>query len=451
MLDDRVGGQISDEGHDVCKLARLVGRWDACGLFERFTPAARTAVAEAQTEARELRHNHVGVEHLLLGVLREHDSAAAEILRSRGVSLERVRERVLEIVGPGDREMPPGTHAPFTPRAKKVLELSLREALSHGSMAVDTEHLVLGIARESDSIAMRLLTEEWGLSAQALRDLFPAPAPVVATVRRPCDSAGVFERFTERGRQAVVAAQEEARELRTGHVGSEALLLGLLREDAGLAARVLASFDVTLERARAQVVRRVSVGDGPAPPGQIPFTPRAKQVLERAVQEGLELGHNYVGTEHLLLGIAEVDEGVAIEVLRDFDLDSQKIRDAVIGLLSGAEPDPETQRGRSRPPMPHWRGGRRVTRATGIASPGPAGGFRVEPGDDVVRLLMGAAARALEDGRTEMSATDLLIALSRDEQTGPLLGKLGAGEPAIRAALDDQATSNGPPEAATGS
>jgi ATP-dependent Clp protease ATP-binding subunit ClpA len=154
-------------------------------VFERFTPAARTAVAEAQAEARELRHNHVGVEHLLLGVLREHDSAGAEALRSRGVSLERVRERVLEIVGPGDGDMPPGTHAPFTPRAKKVLELSLREALSHGSMAVDTEHLVLGIARESESIAMRVLTEEWGLSEQTLRELFPAPAPDVATVRRP--------------------------------------------------------------------------------------------------------------------------------------------------------------------------------------------------------------------------------------------------------------------------
>jgi ATP-dependent Clp protease ATP-binding subunit ClpC len=125
------------------------------------------------------------VEHLLLGLLREHDSAAAEALRSRGVSLDRVRERVLELVGPGDGDMPPGTHAPFTPRAKKVLELSLREALSHGSMAVDTEHLVLGIARESESIAMRLLTEEWGLSEETLRELFPAPAPDVATVRRP--------------------------------------------------------------------------------------------------------------------------------------------------------------------------------------------------------------------------------------------------------------------------
>lgn len=261
----------------------------------------------------------------------------------------------------------------------------------------------------------------------------------------------MFERFTERARQAIVAAQEEARELRTGHVGSEALLLGLLRDKDCLAARALASFDVSLERARTVVMRRVASGDEPSPSGQLPFTPRVKQVLERALQEGLELGHNYLGTEHLLLGIADVDDGLAIEVLRDFDLDSQKIRDAVIGLLSGAEPEPETQRGRSRPPMPHWRGGRRVTRASGLASAGLAGGFRVEPGDDVVRLLMSTAARALEDGRTEMTAADLLIALSRDEQTGPLLGKLGVGEAAIRAALEDQATSDGPPETATGS
>ena len=261
----------------------------------------------------------------------------------------------------------------------------------------------------------------------------------------------MFERFTERARQAVIAAQAEARELRTGHVGSEALLLGLLRDEDCLAARALAPFDVTLERARAQVMRRVASGDEPPPSGQIPFTPRTKQVLERALQEGLELRHNHIGTEHLLLGIAEVDEGVAIEVLHDFDLDSQKIRDAVIGLLSGGEAEPETQRGRIRPPMPHWRGKRRVSRAFSVEGSGPEGGFRVEPGDHVVRLLLSAAARALEDGRTEMTAADLLIALSRDEQTGPLLGNLGAGEAAIRAALEDQATSDGPPEAATGS
>ena len=261
----------------------------------------------------------------------------------------------------------------------------------------------------------------------------------------------MFERFTERARQTLVAAQEEARELRTGHVGSEALLLGLLRDEDCLAARALASFDVTLERARTEVMRRVASGDEQPPSGQLPFTPRTKQVLERALREGLELGHNHIGTEHLLLGIAELDEGVAIEVLRDFDLDSQKIRDAVIGLLSGAEPEPETQHGRSQPSMPHLRGTRRVTRALRVAGSGREGGFRVEPGDDVLRLLMSAAARALEDGRTEMTAADLLIGLSRDVQTGPLLGKLGAGEAAIRAALEDQATSDGPPETATGS
>jgi hypothetical protein len=97
------------------------------------------------------------------------------------------------------------------------------------------------------------------------------------------------------------------------------------------------------------------------------------------------------------------------------------------------------------------RGTRCVTRALRVEGSGPEGGFRVEPGDHVVRLLMRAAARALEDGRTEMTAADLLIALSRDEQTGPLLGKLGAGEAAIHAALEDQAVSDGPPEAATGS
>lgn len=165
----------------------------------------------------------------------------------------------------------------------------------------------------------------------------------------------MFERFTERAREAVVAAQEEARVLRTGYVGSEALLLGLLGVEEGLAAQVLASFDVTLLRARAQVLRRVSVGENPTAE-QIPFTPRAEEVLERALEEALKMAHNFVGTEHLLLAIAEVDEGVAMGVLSDFDLNRQKIREAVIRLSN-------------RPPSPRWRG-RRVRVGRALAGPG---------------------------------------------------------------------------------
>ncbi len=144
----------------------------------------------------------------------------------------------------------------------------------------------------------------------------------------------MFERFTERARQVVVLAQEEARTLKHNYIGTEHILLGLLREEEGLAARVLESLDITVERVRAQVVRIVGSGEE-VTSGQIPFTPRAKKVLELALREALSLGHNYIGTEHILLGLVRENEGVAARILLDFDADSDKIRNEVIRMLSG--------------------------------------------------------------------------------------------------------------------
>jgi ATP-dependent Clp protease ATP-binding subunit ClpC len=145
----------------------------------------------------------------------------------------------------------------------------------------------------------------------------------------------VFERFTERARQVVVLAQDEARALKHNYIGTEHLLLGLLREEEGLAARVLESFDVTVEKVREQVKRLVGQGDEEIVTGQIPFTPRAKKVLELALREALSLGHNYIGTEHVLLGIVRENQGVAARILLDLDADAEKIRDETIRMLSG--------------------------------------------------------------------------------------------------------------------
>jgi ATP-dependent Clp protease ATP-binding subunit ClpC len=144
----------------------------------------------------------------------------------------------------------------------------------------------------------------------------------------------MFERFTERARQVVVLAQDEARSLKHNYIGTEHILLGLLREEEGLAARVLESLDITVEEVRAQIARIVGQGDE-VTTGQIPFTPRAKKVLELALREALSLGHNYIGTEHILLGLVRENEGVAARILLDFDADAEKIRNEIIRMLSG--------------------------------------------------------------------------------------------------------------------
>jgi ATP-dependent Clp protease ATP-binding subunit ClpA len=144
----------------------------------------------------------------------------------------------------------------------------------------------------------------------------------------------LFERFTERARQVVVLAQDEARALKHNYIGTEHILLGLLREEEGLAARVLESLDITVEEVRAQVARIVGQGDE-VTTGQIPFTPRAKKVLELALREALSLGHNYIGTEHILLGLVRENEGVAARILLDFGVDTELVRGTTIELLSG--------------------------------------------------------------------------------------------------------------------
>jgi prophage maintenance system killer protein len=143
---------------------------------------------------------------------------------------------------------------------------------------------------------------------------------------------GLFQRFSDRARRAVNLAQEEAKELDHNYIGTEHILLGLLRVPEGVGARALASFGVSLEAVRAQVEEIIGRGDD-TPRGHIPFTPRSKKVLELALREALQLGHNYIGTEHILLGLVREGQGVAAQVLVKLGADLPRVRERVIELV----------------------------------------------------------------------------------------------------------------------
>ncbi|HIY85579.1 MAG TPA: ATP-dependent Clp protease ATP-binding subunit, partial [Candidatus Yaniella excrementavium] len=152
----------------------------------------------------------------------------------------------------------------------------------------------------------------------------------------------MFERFTDRARRVVVLAQEEARMLNHSYIGTEHILLGLIHEGDGVAAKALQSLDVSLGAVREQV--REIIGQGQqAPSGHIPFTPRAKKVLELSLREALQLGHNYIGTEHILLGLIREGEGVAAQVLVQLGADLNRVRQTVIQLLSGYQGSGESE------------------------------------------------------------------------------------------------------------
>jgi Clp amino terminal domain, pathogenicity island component/UvrB/uvrC motif len=159
----------------------------------------------------------------------------------------------------------------------------------------------------------------------------------------------MFERFTDRARRVVVLAQEEARMLNHAHIGTEHLLLGLVHEGQGVAARALESLNISLSALRREVEEIIGRGEQP-PSGHIPFTPQAKQVLELSLRESNQLGHSYIGTEHILLGLLREGEGVAAQVLVKMGTDLNRVRQRVVELLHGrsGEPPPSERRMRAR-------------------------------------------------------------------------------------------------------
>jgi len=165
----------------------------------------------------------------------------------------------------------------------------------------------------------------------------------------------MFERFTDRARRVLVLAQEEARLLNHGFIGTEHLLLGLIHEDDGVAAKALAVLGISLERTRATVEDMLGPSTGPEVVGSPPFTPRAKKVLEYSLREALQLGHNYIGTEHILLGVLREGEGVGARALVAEGADLEHVRAIVLSLVSspatagtrleGSTLDPRPRRG----------------------------------------------------------------------------------------------------------
>jgi ATP-dependent Clp protease ATP-binding subunit ClpC len=151
----------------------------------------------------------------------------------------------------------------------------------------------------------------------------------------------MFQRFTDRARRVVVMAQEEARMLDHTYIGTEHILLGLVREGEGSAAKALESLGISLDTVRQQVEEIIGRGEQ-APSGHIPFTPRAKNVLQLSLSEARQLGHDYIGTEHILLGLIREGEGVAAQVLVRLGAELDRVRQQVIQLISSYRPQPDS-------------------------------------------------------------------------------------------------------------
>jgi len=300
------------------------------GPFDRFNDRAKRVLALAQDEAVRFNHNYIGTEHLLLGLTREGEGIAARVLASLGVDLSALRRNVEASIGRGNWGDKPPSEITLHPQVKRVIDLGVDEARRLGHSHVGAEHLLLGIVREgADSPAARALAS-LGVDLEKVRDqvitMLRWPDGYASSPRpdpRELPSTGPFDLLDRTAKRVLALAEEEARLMRHNWIGTEHLLIALVRHGMS---RTLHQLGVTPELARAGVFKAVPPKE--AEVTDITITPRVRTLLGKAIMLAAPSAEQ-VGPRHLLLALVDDPGGIGAQVLIELGATSDKVWAAI--------------------------------------------------------------------------------------------------------------------------
>jgi len=314
--------------------------------IDKLSDSALKVIVHAREETRRLGHKQVLPLMILLGLMAEDASLAARSLKEAGVDLKSARDKVESLVGRGSGVIP--VNSPLSQAVHELLNVAFEKSKRLGQDCVSGEHVLLALLEAGEARIQEVL-KHFGVDPSVLKgeilaelskdlpiaERVPGMPNLGESIKRK--SAGLdpkpepFSKFTDQANKVMMIAREESRMLGHNFVGTEQILLGLIIEFTGLAGRALEAQGVKLEAARTEVEKIIGRGSGFVAL-EIPYTPRAKRVLELAWDEAQNLGHTYIGTEHLLLGLLREGEGVAARVLEILGVDNTKLREKVIEL-----------------------------------------------------------------------------------------------------------------------
>jgi ATP-dependent Clp protease ATP-binding subunit ClpA len=340
--------RFSSSGH-------FAGHGEVADLFSWFTEAGQRAQQYAQEEAQLLGHMHIGTEHLLLGLLRTR-GIASQVLGDLGMTLDEARAAVEALSNhKGGNLWDKADEKSVTDETKGAIQAAVQEARDLGHTYIDTEHLLLGALRDGSGIIIDVL-KSFNLTLDVVRARIiglmptaggqsePGGGPISEQEGRWFSGSSPaaqgrqrrFDAFTESAREVLQLAQEESHRFNHNYIGTEHILLGLVRQGNGVAARVLSNLGIELTKVRSAVEFIIGRGDRMVM-GDIGLTPRAKRVIELAVDEARRLNHNYIGTEHLLLGLVREGEGIAAGILESLGVSLDRTRAQTLRVLEDSQ------------------------------------------------------------------------------------------------------------------